>query len=168
MEILKLVADLTLPDCWVAAGFVRNAVWDDLHERSCGTQLDDVDVVYFDPEDSSRSRDCGLERLLQSARPDERFAVKNQARMHERNAHARYQDTTDAIRYWPETCTAVGVQLATEGIKVTAPYGLGDLFDLLVRPTSTDAETVELVRRRLHSKEWQRKWPQLRLDPSLL
>ena len=167
MEILRLVADLSLPDCWVAAGFVRNAVWDDLHGRSPGTQLADVDVAYFDPEDSSRSRDGDLERLLRSARPDARFAVKNQARMHERNGHARYQDTTDAIRYWPETCTAVGVQLGTDGINVTAPYGLDDLFDLLIRPTSTDAQTVELVRHRLQHKDWRRNWSRLRLDPSL-
>ena len=28
---LERVAQLGLPDCWIAAGFVRNAVWDVLH-----------------------------------------------------------------------------------------------------------------------------------------
>ena len=31
MEMLKVVAGLALPDCCIAAGFVRNLVWDHLH-----------------------------------------------------------------------------------------------------------------------------------------
>ena len=30
-DVLLAVRDLGLKDCWVAAGFVRNAVWDLLH-----------------------------------------------------------------------------------------------------------------------------------------
>ena len=30
-RILRLVQELELPDCWVAAGFVRSAIWDHLH-----------------------------------------------------------------------------------------------------------------------------------------
>ncbi|WRQ77412.1 nucleotidyltransferase family protein [Pseudomonas saxonica] len=29
-----MVRSLNLPDCWIGAGFLRNAVWDYLHGRS--------------------------------------------------------------------------------------------------------------------------------------
>jgi hypothetical protein len=34
MRVLHAVRDLGLPDCWVAAGFVRTRVWDHLHRRA--------------------------------------------------------------------------------------------------------------------------------------
>ena len=46
---LNLVAELELPDGWIGAGFVRNAVWDRLHDRPM-TPLSDIDVLYCDPE----------------------------------------------------------------------------------------------------------------------
>ncbi|WP_312467639.1 nucleotidyltransferase family protein, partial [Stutzerimonas nitrititolerans] len=33
LRILRFVSALGLPDCWVAAGFVRSAVWDRQHGR---------------------------------------------------------------------------------------------------------------------------------------
>ncbi|WP_404943225.1 nucleotidyltransferase family protein, partial [Pseudomonas sp. DP16D-T1] len=33
-RMLEIVRSLNLPDCWIGAGFVRNAVWDHLHGRS--------------------------------------------------------------------------------------------------------------------------------------
>ncbi len=32
LEILRAVRELELPDCWLAAGFVRSLVWDHLHQ----------------------------------------------------------------------------------------------------------------------------------------
>ena len=51
MAMLRAVASLRLPDAWVAAGAVRNAVWDSLHEYRTSTPLSDIDVVWFDPDD---------------------------------------------------------------------------------------------------------------------
>ncbi|HCG9646579.1 TPA: nucleotidyltransferase family protein, partial [Vibrio parahaemolyticus] len=31
VEALKVVSQLALPQCYIAAGFVRNLVWDSLH-----------------------------------------------------------------------------------------------------------------------------------------
>jgi len=42
-RLLHRVHDLGLPDCWVAAGFVRNAVWDHLHGRDISPLITDVD-----------------------------------------------------------------------------------------------------------------------------
>ncbi|NRB41337.1 MAG: nucleotidyltransferase family protein, partial [Pseudomonadales bacterium] len=43
MQVLTIVRELALSDCYVAAGFIRNLVWDDLH--TCETALSDIDVV---------------------------------------------------------------------------------------------------------------------------
>jgi len=48
MNILKIVKDLNLPDWWIGAGFVRNKVFDYLHEYKKRTKLNDTDIIYFD------------------------------------------------------------------------------------------------------------------------
>ena len=45
-RLLEVVSQLDLPDCWIAAGFIRNAVWDALHGRNPRPPLGDVDVIW--------------------------------------------------------------------------------------------------------------------------
>ena len=47
-HLLDIVRSLALPDCWIGAGFVRNAVWDHLHGRALSPLTGDVDVLWFD------------------------------------------------------------------------------------------------------------------------
>jgi hypothetical protein len=56
--------------------------------------------------------------------------------MHLRNNHPKYSNTENAISYWPETATAIAVRLNSKNIvEILAPYGLNDLFNLIVKPT---------------------------------
>ena len=48
MKALEALATLDLPDAWIAAGFLRNLVWDYLHGYKTMTPLNDLDVIYFD------------------------------------------------------------------------------------------------------------------------
>ena len=50
MIVLEQVRSLSLPDCWVAAGFIRNMVWDSLHDYS-NSPNNDVDVIFYDSGD---------------------------------------------------------------------------------------------------------------------
>ena len=164
MGVLHIVADLGLPDWWIGAGFVRNAVWDHFHGRPM-TPLNDIDVIYFDPENRSEEYDENLVTELEIRGPKKPWSVKNQARMHEKQGHQPYSSSTDAMKHWTETATAVGVRLgANKQLDVTAPYGLDDLMDLIVRPTAT--EYTELVRARAQDKRWLKIWPNLRLELS--
>ena len=63
-EALRIVAALDLPDCWIAAGFVRNLVWDHLHGISPPTPLNDIDVIYFAPEGTSPRAETEIEARL--------------------------------------------------------------------------------------------------------
>jgi len=163
MGVLKQVRELGLPDCWVAAGFVRNAVWDHLHGFSASPLPQDIDVIWFDPADATPERDAVLEGALRNLDRTLAWSVKNQARMHARNADLPYRSATDAMRHWPETATAVGVRLAPGGaIDVAAPYGLDDLFQMVVRPTGRFlGEKHPVYLERIRAKRWQATWPGL-------
>ncbi|AXK56996.1 nucleotidyltransferase family protein [Pseudomonas protegens] len=165
-QLLQQVQALGLDDCWIGAGFVRNAVWDHLHGRACSPLDSDVDVIWFDRQRCSAELDRQLEEQLRASHPGVDWSVKNQARMHLKNGDRPYLSSADAMTYWPETATAVAVRLGAEGAcEVCAPLGLDDLLRLLIRPTTGFVESKRPVfLERLRSKNWQGKWPLLRLE----
>ena len=163
MRILARVRALGLPDCWVGAGFVRKLVWDHLHGHATSPLPQDVDVIWFDPAHAEPERDRELEAALRGVDGTVAWSVKNQARMHRRNGDAPYRSSLDAMRCWPETATAVAVRLAgPDLIEVAAPFGLDDLFGLVVRPTPRFvAEKHAVYLERMRGKNWQATWPRL-------
>ena len=63
VQILEIARDLNLPDWAIGAGFVRNKVWDYLHEFE-KTPLDDIDLVYFDKSNLSEEYEKELEKIV--------------------------------------------------------------------------------------------------------
>lgn len=166
MSVLQAAAGLALPDWWIGAGFVRGKVWDVLHGFEKRTRLADVDVIYFNSADLRREADDAAEAALRAQWPDIPWSVRNQARMHLRNDDAPYASCEDALRYWLETATCVAVRLETDGVlKLLAPYGLDDLFDLILRPTPAGQRRRAEYDARLAKKNWPGLWPSLRLKP---
>jgi len=161
MAILRAVSRLGLPDCWVGAGFVRNLVWDRLHRLDQPTLLNDIDVLYFDPSDLSRSTERTLESRLRRMQPGQPWSVRNQARMHRRNRDAPYGSTCHALTCWAETPTAVAVAVRGAGVAVIAPFGTGDLMGLTVRPTPRFRHKMAIYRSRMAQKDWPARWPRL-------
>ena len=168
MAMLRAVARLGLPDCWIGAGFVRNLVWDRLHGFARPTPLNDIDVLYFDPSDRSRDTERALEVRLRRAMPGEPWSVRNQARMHRRNKDAPYRSTCHALTFWAETPTAVAVGLHGGRLTLIAPFGTHDLMALTVRPTPRFRHKMAIFRARIAAKNWPAQWPQLTVseDPS--
>ncbi len=161
MAMLRAVARLRLPDCWIGAGFVRNLVWDRLHGFAEPTPLTDIDVLYFDRTDRSRSSEQAIEARLRRAIPGEPWSVRNQARMHRRNHDAPYRSTCHALSFWAETPTAVAVGLHHAGLAVIAPFGTRDLMTLTIRPTARFRHKMAVYRDRVGAKNWQARWPDL-------
>jgi hypothetical protein len=164
---LQAVAALGLPDGWIGAGFIRNAVWDALSGLPNGCNPPgDIDVVWFDAGRADSALDRALEARLGASLPGLPWSVANQARMHLRNGDPPYAGTLDAVARWPETCTAVLARWTGEGVEIAAPHGLADLLSLTVRPTPYFAARPEkrtMLRQRLEGKAWQRRWPGLTL-----
>jgi hypothetical protein len=166
LRILALVHSLHLPDCWIAAGFIRNAVWDFLHGRTPSSPSGDVDVIWFNPSQHSADADLQIEKNLKALDPSIEWSVKNQGRMHVRNGDAPYQSASDAMRFWPETATAVAARYAAgNGLEIAAPFGLDDLYAAIVRPTPRfiDAKRAQFDDR-LQCKNWLSRWPLLRVE----
>lgn len=164
-SLFEAAASLELPDSWIGAGLIRNAIWDALHGREPERRAtDDVDVIYFDPDDTSGERDRAIEGRLLALAPDIAWSVKNQARMHLRNGDRRYRDSCDAIAHWPETATAIAARLHHGRIEVIAPHGIRDLLDVKVRPTPAFRHKMEIYRGRLKAKDWPSRWPRLTLS----
>jgi hypothetical protein len=163
MAMLRALARLALPDAWIAAGAVRNAVWDGLHGLERSTPLTDVDVIWFDAMHASEVQDRRLQRRLCATLPDVTWSVKNQARMHRRNDDPPYADCLDAMRHWPETATCIAARLAPDNsIELCAAYGFADLLGCVLRPTPWFAgKRLAVFQQRIVSKRWQSIWPRL-------
>ena len=72
-------------------------------------------------------------------------------------------DIEDAISTWPETCTSIGVTLTqSNDLKVYAPCGLDDLFNLIIRrnPKRVDVRTYH---KRIQNKKYQQKWGSVKI-----
>jgi hypothetical protein len=163
-RLLEIVRLLALPDCWIGAGFVRDAVWDKLHGRGTSPLRGDVDVVWFDPERIEPSEDRRIELALKATEPSIQWSVKNQARMHLRNGDEPYFSVADAIRFWPETATAVVARRSDSAVcEIVSPFGLDDLFGMILQPTPHfSGERHDIYRGRVQSKRWLKEWPLLR------
>lgn len=160
MEALTIAAAQELPGWCIAAGFVRNLVWDRLHGFASATALNDIDLIFFDPNDLSDSRDLEVEQKLRgiSGLP---WSVKNQARMHERNLDRPYTSTEDAMSFWVEIETAVGVALDEFGeVVIIAPLGIEELFDYTIT-LNPKRPKLEAFEERMSNKRWLEIWPKL-------
>ena len=162
MEQLRAVRTLGLPDWCIAAGFVRNRVWDHLHGIVPARAPADIDVLYYDAHDLSRDPEQAHEARLNALLPAP-WQVRNQARMHVWKDLPQHKDTADAMTCWLETVTAVGVRLeADDTLSVIAPVGTEDLLGLLCRPTEFGRARRHEYDARIAQKRWRELWPKVR------
>lgn len=163
MNDLKLVRDLELPECYISAGYIRNYIWDYIHRYSKRTPLNDIDVIYYDPNQMNEEVDIQYEQLLIERTGNPIWSVKNQARMHIRNGEAPYKGIEDAISRWPENVTGIAVRLDDDDqITYVCPYGLDAIFEGKVSqsPLFPDRAYYES---RVSKKNWTQIWPKLQI-----
>lgn len=167
MEILRAARTVDLPNWYVGAGLLRNVVWDALHGYEVATAVNDVDVAFFDADELSTARDKRANEALLALLPTVNWEATNQAAVHTwHEAYFGYPiapllSAEDGIRGWPETATAVAVRLlADDSLKIFAPCGLDDLFELIVRRNPHKVTLAE-YRERYHKKRLQEKWPRI-------
>lgn len=161
-SILKAVEKLKLEDCWVCAGFIRNKVWDVLHNIK--TPLNDIDVIYFDTTNTSSEVEKQLEKELETLLPNRPWSVKNQARMHLISGFSPFTSSYDGVAHFPETPTAIAVRLCNLELEIMAPYGIQDLFEMKVKPTTifqNNDELHSIYVERIKKKKWDDIWENL-------
>ncbi len=164
VEALKVVYQLALPQCYIAAGFVRNLVWDSLHNFDVYTPLNDVDVIYFDPNESNPDSYLLYEAQLKSCMPQLNWQVRNQALMHVRNGDSPYTSSLDAMSYYPEKETAIAIRQTAKGeYECIAAFGFTSLFSFYV--THNPKRSRESFENRVNSKGWLQRWSSLKIAP---
>ncbi|HEV8373559.1 MAG TPA: nucleotidyltransferase family protein [Actinomycetota bacterium] len=156
MGVLDAVRACGAPDCWVGTGALRDLVWDGLHGGFAPERVKDVDVdvAFFDPQDLRPERDQAVEDELVQLLPGVRWDAKNQAAVHlwyVRRFGVPVQplgSTADGLATWPETATAVALQLRRDGrLAILAPYGLSDLLHGVCRRKPRRVSVEEYRRR---------------------
>lgn len=164
MKLLKTIAELELEDCWLCAGAIRNFVWDELTGQS--TPINDIDVIYFDERNLSTKYEKIYEQKLEVIFPNQPWSVRNQARMHLKSGFSPYHSAIDGVAHFPETPTAVATCLSGGEIELIAPYGLNDLFNMVVKPTCFYVEGASyhsIYLERVRKKKWENNWNKLKI-----
>ena len=162
MTLLTALKNINEPDCWIAAGAIRNPIWAILHGIEFFPEKEnDVDVIFFDTSDLSYSKEIAYETTLKALVPTANWEVRNQARMHLRNNDKPYKDCFNALEHWAETPTAIGARLVLNQIELLAPYGVSDLLGLTVRQTPKFIHKRQIYYDRIEEKQWRSKWPLL-------
>lgn len=167
MSVLEAARNARLPSWRLFSGAVYQTVWNALTGRSPDFGVRDYDVAYFDPdmsedaEAANRQRVAALVPQSLAARVD----VVNQARVHLwfenefGHPYAPLTSTDGALRRSLFTAHAVAVSLEPDDSLVcTAPYGLGDVFDMVLRPNP------EVVLKYAHAqieRDALKRWPEL-------
>jgi hypothetical protein len=167
MQRLALCHAVMGPNIWIGAGFLRNLIWDrDFGHGGRAPPGDDIDVLFFDPTRMQPDHETAFEPRLAAKDPTALWQVRNQARMHVRHGDRPYHDIRDAMSFWLETATAIAVRKGNQAanrdrIEVTSAYGLQDLFDGILRPTSQDR--MDRFLQRVAQKNWRKRWPGIKV-----
>jgi len=158
----------SLDDWGLAAGFVRNKLWDwyfKIPTEDCAP-LTDIDFIYFDAHRLSKAQDKGHEQSL-NAVLNAPWSVKNQAYMHLRNDDQPYKSTLDAMSYWVEVETAICVSLDKNGVVILqSPFGFKSSLLGTVTINKKRPKPCTFLSR-IKTKRWREHWPGLQVLDSV-
>lgn len=155
---------------YLGAGCICQSVWNFLSNKKPETGIKDYDIVYFDSKDISKDAEVKEQKRIRKLFSDLPIEVDvvNEARVHtwfEKDFGQKIDPLTsceDAINKWPTTTTAVGINKIGNRFNVYAPYGLNDLFGMVVRPNKPSV--IKWVYEKKVEK-WTKIWQGLEVIP---
>ena len=170
MQVLHTVRDLGLPDWRLFSGAVYQSVWNARTDRPSGYGVKDYDIGYFDPDTSYEAEDVWIRRVASAfdGPLKDQVEVRNQARVHlwfKDHFGEDYEpltSTDEAPARFVAPAFGVGVRLeADDQITVVAPFGLDDIFDLVVRPNPHRGKAAgwDKIKAKLLAR-----WPELEFE----
>lgn len=166
METLEACRELALPNYYLAGGAITQAVWNHGLGLPLLQGVKDLDIVYFadEAEQFEQQRQDSISQKLSHSLPVD---LKNQARVHEWYPHkfgnsiSPYTCCEDGITSWLPAF-AVGVRLENSTVRVCAPHGLADTFNMHVRPNKTVMNETNYLKMTASFKQ---RWPQITVAP---
>ncbi|MDT3425964.1 hypothetical protein J2Z22_001484 [Paenibacillus forsythiae] len=156
---------------YLGAGCLVQTVWNELTGKPPLYGISDMDIVYFDNTDLSYEAENEIvergQRLF--AELPVPVDIKNQARVHLWYPGrfgvrlAPYASLENAIDSWPTTASSLGARKERDGgWRIYAPFGLEDLFRLIVRPNKTLVTESAYCAKAV---KWKSRWPELTVIP---
>lgn len=170
VEILNNKPFLHNTSWYLGAGCICQSVWNHLSGNEITNGIKDYDLVYYDASDTSKESEVKEQKRIKDKFfniPAE-IDVVNEARVHlwfEKDFGKKidqFKSCEDAINCWPTTSTTVGINKINRRINIYAPYGLNDLFDMVVRPNKPSV-TKEVYEKKVN--KWTKRWPNLNIIP---
>jgi hypothetical protein len=171
MEVLRTAAALDLPGWYLAAGCLYQTVWNVVTGEPPEAGILDYDLIYFDGSDLSWAAEDAVIRAGERAfaAVPKPVQIRNQARVHLWYEEKfglpcpPYESSEAAIDMFEATTASVGVRLEPGGRwRVYAPYGLADVFNLVVRPNPALAPRAVYEAK---TSRWRSQWPSLTVLP---
>lgn len=171
MRVLETARALDLPDWMIFSGAVYQRVLNHLTGRDPDHGIKDYDLGYFDASDISYdAEDRVIRRAARTFPPpfDALVEVRNQARVHVwfegkfGEPYAPLTSSAEALERFVSATFAVGVRLETDDrLTIAAPFGLGDLFALRMRPNPNRPTAASFAR---VAEGLRARWPELRVS----
>ncbi|WP_028605774.1 nucleotidyltransferase family protein [Ottowia thiooxydans] len=166
-QLLDRLRGLDIPQCYLTAGCLFQAVWNIHSGHSVEWGVNDYDVFYFDDSDlTEEAEDRVIVRALKAtADLGVKIEVRNQARVHlwyERRFKAAYpqlRHAREGIDRYLVACTRVGIDVATG--ELYAPDGLDDLAAGVLRPNPLYPDARQFEGK---ARSYQERWPWLKID----
>ena len=147
---------------YVGAGCINQTVFNYYHNNDSCYGIKDYDIVYFDSDTSYEAEDVIIKEIEALVKDiSVKVDIKNQARVHLWcSGKSPANSVEEAISRWGSTVTCIGVRLEKGKFKVFAPYGLNDVFAMVIRPVKFEFSKESYYER---AKRWQKKWPKLEI-----
>jgi uncharacterized protein len=142
MAFLRTARSLDLPQWRFVSGGIYQTVWNHLTDTPRGTGIKDFDLIYFDDSDLGWEAEDAVIKRAETVFGDRwPVEVRNQARVHlwyEQRFGAPYtrlRSADESLERYASTPHAIGVRLLeNDDFDMVAPFGLRDIFDMVVRP----------------------------------
>lgn len=167
--ILERLQDYGLDNYYVAAGAINQTVFNYYHNNSMDYLIDDYDIVYYDEDLSYEKEDKIIKEInLLCKDLNVSLDIKNQGRIHLwfENKYGYSiepnKSVEEAISKWGSTVTCIGVRLKNNKLTIFAPYGLNDLFSLIIRPNKENFNKIGYDEK---TRKWKQNWPKLTIIP---
>ena len=162
-EILRRLPDLGLPEAFLVAGCLFQAVWNRLSGWPPERHVKDYDVFYFDDRDLSWEAEDRVIRRAKNLFIDlgVEVEVKNQARVHlwyrQRfgDDYPQLASSCDGIDRYLIPCTCVGL---TADHSLYAPNGLDELWAGTLRMNPLNPQPARFVEK---AESYRDRWPWL-------
>ena len=171
IEVLARAATMDLPRWYLVAGCLYQTVWNVVTGQPAQSGILDYDLAYFDDSDLSWEAEDEVIRVGSTvfAGLPSPVQIRNQARVHlwyEQKFGVPcppHTSTEAAIDTYEATTASLGVRQEPAGRwRVYAPFGLSDVFNLIVRPNPV------LAPRHIYeakTERWRQQWPELTVLP---